>query len=85
MLISEWHRYELYRTDRGIVLWWGVFLRRIVLGLTGRGVHIVFVKENLTFTGEDSPMSNRLLSVMGAFAHYAKFGIMRSHSLEVAL
>ena len=30
-------------------------LRRIVLGLTERGVHIVFVKENLTFTGEDSP------------------------------
>jgi DNA invertase Pin-like site-specific DNA recombinase len=43
-------------------------LRRIVLGLTGRGVHIVFVKENLTFTGEDSPISNLLLSVMGAFA-----------------
>jgi DNA invertase Pin-like site-specific DNA recombinase len=41
-------------------------LRRIVLGLTKRGVHIVFVKEHLTFTGEDSPMSNLLLSVMGA-------------------
>src|SRR3984893_18522679 len=40
-------------------------LRRIVLGLTERGVHIVFVKENLTFPGEDSPMSNLLLSVMG--------------------
>src|ERR1700736_3570779 len=43
-------------------------LRRIVLGLTERGVHIVFMKENLTFTGEDSPTSNLLLSVMGAFA-----------------
>src|ERR1700738_2053366 len=40
-------------------------LRRIVLGLTERGVHIVFVKENLTFTGEDSPMSHLLLSVIG--------------------
>jgi DNA invertase Pin-like site-specific DNA recombinase len=39
-------------------------LRRIVLGLTERGIHIVFVKESLTFTGEDSPMSNLLLSVM---------------------
>ena len=47
-------------------------LRRIVLGLTGRGVHIVFVKENLTFTGEDSPMSNLLLSVMGAFAQFER-------------
>jgi DNA invertase Pin-like site-specific DNA recombinase len=42
-------------------------LRRIVPGLMERGVHIVFVKENLTFTGEDSSMSN-LLFVMGAFA-----------------
>ena len=47
-------------------------LRRLVLGLTGRGVHIVFVKENLTFTGEDSPMSNLLLSVMGAFAQFER-------------
>ena len=47
-------------------------LRRIVLGLTERGVHMVFVKENLTFTGEDSPMSNLLLSVMGAFAQFER-------------
>ena len=47
-------------------------LRRIVLGLTERGIHIVFVKENLTFTGEDSPMSNLLLSVMGAFAAFER-------------
>jgi DNA invertase Pin-like site-specific DNA recombinase len=47
-------------------------LRRIVLGLTERGVHVVFVKENLTFTGEDSPMSNLLLSVMGAFAQFER-------------
>jgi len=46
--------------------------RRIVLGLTEQGVHIVFVKENLTFTGEDSPMSNLLLSVMGAFAQFER-------------
>jgi DNA invertase Pin-like site-specific DNA recombinase len=47
-------------------------LRRIVLGLTERGVHVVFVKETLTFTGEDSPMSNLLLSVMGAFAQFER-------------
>jgi DNA invertase Pin-like site-specific DNA recombinase len=47
-------------------------LRRIVLGTTERGIHIVFVKENLAFTGEDSPMSNLLLSVMGAFAQFEK-------------
>jgi DNA invertase Pin-like site-specific DNA recombinase len=47
-------------------------LRRIVLGLTERSVHVVFVKETLTFTGEDSPMSNLLLSVMGAFAQFER-------------
>ena len=49
-----------------------------MLGLTERGIHIVFVKENLTFTGEDSPMSNLLQSVTGAFAHYAEHHIMLS-------
>ncbi|RZU43073.1 recombinase family protein [Edaphobacter modestus] len=47
-------------------------LRRIVLGLTEQGIHIVFVKENLIFTGEDSPTSNLLLSVMGAFAQFER-------------
>ena len=39
-------------------------LRRLVLGLTGRGVEVRFIKEQLRFTGEDSPMANLLLSVM---------------------
>ncbi len=43
-------------------------LRKIVLGLTGRGIQVQFVKESLTFTGADSPMANLLLSVMGAFS-----------------
>jgi DNA invertase Pin-like site-specific DNA recombinase len=47
-------------------------LRRMVLGLTARGVHVRFVKESLMFTGEDSPMANLLLSVMGAFAQFER-------------
>jgi DNA invertase Pin-like site-specific DNA recombinase len=47
-------------------------LRRIVVGLTERGIRIVFVQENLTFIGDDSPMSNLLLSVMGAFAQFER-------------
>jgi DNA invertase Pin-like site-specific DNA recombinase len=31
-----------------------------------------FVKEGLTFTGEDSPMANLMLSVMGAFAEFER-------------
>ncbi|MGH3769767.1 MAG: recombinase family protein [Pseudonocardiaceae bacterium] len=47
-------------------------LRRIVASLTSRGVRIEFVKEQLCFTGEDSPMANLLLSVMGAFAEFER-------------
>ena len=47
-------------------------LRRVVLGLTKKGVKVRFEKEDLTFTGEDSPMANLLLSVMGAFAQFER-------------
>ena len=47
-------------------------LRRLVQNLTQRGVRIEFVKESLTFTGEESPMANLMLSVMGAFAEFER-------------
>lgn len=47
-------------------------LRRMVRQLTGQGVRIEFIKESLAFTGEDSPMANLLLSVMGAFAEFER-------------
>jgi DNA invertase Pin-like site-specific DNA recombinase len=47
-------------------------LRRMVLGLTKRGVTVEFMKEHLVFTGTDSPMANLLLSVMGAFAEFER-------------
>lgn len=47
-------------------------LRRLVQKLTRKGVRIEFVKECLTFTGEDSPMANLMLSVMGAFAEFER-------------
>ncbi len=47
-------------------------LRLLVKKLTGKGVKVCFVKESLTFTGEDSPMANLLLSVMGAIAEFER-------------
>ena len=47
-------------------------LRRLVQDLTGRGIRVEFVKEGLTFTGEDSPMANLMLSVMGSFAEFER-------------
>lgn len=47
-------------------------LRAIVKQLTDAGVAVQFVKEAMTFTGEDSPMSKLMLSVMGAFAEFER-------------
>ena len=47
-------------------------LRKIVKELTARKVTVQFLKENLTFTGDDSPMSNLLLSLLGAFSEFER-------------
>src|SRR3954467_10789201 len=60
-------------------------LRRIVKTLNGRGVRIEFVKESLVFTGEDSPMANLLLSVMGAFAEFERALINERQREGIAL
>src|SRR6266705_5827031 len=44
-------------------------LRQMVKTLAARGICVQFIKENLTFTGDDSPMANLMLSVLGAVAH----------------
>ena len=49
--------------------------------LTGRGVAVQFVKEQLTFTAEDSPMATLLLSVLGAFAEFER-ALIRERQLE---
>lgn len=54
-------------------------------GLTSRGVSVQFVKEQLTFTGEDSPMANLLLSVMGAFAEFERALIRERQREGIAL
>ncbi len=56
-------------------------LRRIVQKLTGRGIRIEFVKENLTFTGDDSPMATLMLAVMGAFAEFER-ALLRERQRE---
>ena len=47
-------------------------LRRLVQRQTQRGIRIEFVKEGLSFSGDDSPMATLLLSVMGAFAEFER-------------
>lgn len=56
-------------------------LRRLVNQCTQDNVTIKFIKEGLTFNGEDSPISNLLLSVMGAFAEFER-ALIRERQLE---
>lgn len=45
-------------------------LLALVKELTERGVAVEFIKENLTFTGDDSPASKLMLAVMGGAAEF---------------
>ena len=47
-------------------------LRKLVKELTERQVKVVFIKENMTFTKDADPMSQLMLSVMGAFAEFER-------------
>lgn len=47
-------------------------LRTLVRQLTERRVRLTFIKEQLTFTGEETPLAQLLLSVMGAFAEFER-------------
>lgn len=56
-------------------------LRGIVKTLTSKGVSVEFRKEQLTFTRDESPMANLLLSVMGAFAEFER-SLLRERQRE---
>ena len=60
-------------------------LRKLVSQLNEQKIKITFLKESLTFTGEDSPMSNLLLSVMGAFAEFERSLIKERQMEGIAL
>lgn len=60
-------------------------LRRVVRELTGKGVQVEFVKEHLTFTGDDSPMNTLLLSMPGAVAEFERSMILERQREGIAL
>lgn len=60
-------------------------LRKVVQDQTKRGVQIQFVKENLTFTGQDSSMAHLLLSVLGAVAQFERDLIRERQREGIAL
>lgn len=56
-------------------------LAQIVNTLTKKGIKVQFVKENLVFTGDDSPMSKLLFSMLGAVAEFER-AIIRERQKE---
>lgn len=62
-----------------------VDLRAMVTELTARGVAVEFVKENMRFTGEDSPMAILLLSLLGAVAEFERALILERQREGIAI
>lgn len=60
-------------------------LRKLVQSLNKRGIRIEFVMESLAFTGEDSPMANLMLSVMGPFAEFERTMIRERQREGIAI
>ena len=60
-------------------------LRRIVQERTRRGIRVQFIKENLLFTGDDSPMANLMLTVLGAVAQFERDLIKERQREGIAL
>ncbi len=61
-------------------------LRALVRTLTVRGVRVQFLKEQLTFTGDDTAMAaTLLLSVMGGFAEFERSLIRERQREGIAL
>jgi DNA invertase Pin-like site-specific DNA recombinase len=56
-------------------------LLHTVEALNGRGVIVEFVKESLTFTGDDSAMSKLMLTIMGGVAEFER-AMIRERQLE---
>jgi DNA invertase Pin-like site-specific DNA recombinase len=47
-------------------------LLKVVADLNAKGVHVRFHKENLVFTGDDSPLQTLMLNMMGSFAQFER-------------
>jgi len=60
-------------------------LRKIVQGLNQRDVKVTFVKEGMTFTGDDSHLSLLMLSMMGAFAEFERSLLLERQREGIAI
>lgn len=59
-------------------------LEGIVKGLTGRGVAVCFVTQNMTFTGDDAPMNTLMLQLLGAVGQFERSLILERQREGIA-
>lgn len=63
---------------------WGrslIDIKTTVTSLTSKGVTVVFLKENLTFSGNDDPTSNLLLGILSSLAEWER-AVIKSRQME---
>jgi DNA invertase Pin-like site-specific DNA recombinase len=60
-------------------------LRRLVQSLTKKGVKVAFMKEGMTFTGDDSHLSLLMLSMIGAFAEFERSLLLERQREGIAI
>jgi DNA invertase Pin-like site-specific DNA recombinase len=60
-------------------------LRKLVTDMNGRGLVVQFLKENLTFTGDDNSMSKLLFNLLGSFAEFERSLIRERQREGIAL
>lgn len=58
-----------------------VDLKNLIVNLTSQQIKVQFIKENLTFTGEDNAMAHLMLSVMGAMSEF-EYSIIKERQRE---
>lgn len=61
------------------------YLQSTVEHLTRKGVQVQFLKEGLTFTGDDSPVAMLMLSIIGAVARFERGLILERKKDGIAL
>ena len=49
--------------------------------LTAKGVKVQFIRESLTFTGDNNPMANLMLGIMGSLAEWER-SVIRERQLQ---
>jgi DNA invertase Pin-like site-specific DNA recombinase len=63
---------------------WGrslIDIKTTVTALTSKGVTVVFLKENLIFSGNDDPMSNLLLGILSSLSEWER-AVIKSRQME---